>query len=346
MTKRILITGAAGFVGHHLIEEILKTKDWEIVALVRLNHAGDLNKLTDINCMKTEGYRVKIIYHDLKGTLSEELTKQIGNLDYIAHLGSNSHVERSISHPKEFFEDNVIGVVNLLEFARIHHPKVPFLNFGTDEVFGAAPDDYNYTEEDRYRPSNPYSASKAGQMCAGHSYFVTYGLPVISSYTMNIFGERQNPEKLVPMAIRRIINDEPIVIHSKLKQGCTIFKNQFDQYVTADPTDVLEIGERHWLHARNAANAVLFLLKNGKGGEHYNVVGDTELDNSSMVNKLGEIIGKTPKFQYQDFHEGRPGHDRRYALDGTKLKEMGWVPPVSFEDSLKKMVKWEIGNNK
>lgn len=326
--KRILITGVAGFVGHHLLEAVLKTTDWEIVGLARLNHAGDMSRISNIDVLKEKEYadRVSFVYHDLKYNLNESIREQIGEVDYIAHLGSNSHVDRSITHPKDFFLDNVIGAVNLLEYTRKYMKNARFLNFGTDEVFGAAPQGYNFKENDRYRPSNPYSASKAGQICAGHSYFVTYGLDIISTYTMNIFGERQHPEKLVAMSIGRIMNDIPIQIHSKLDKENKI------EYV----------GERHWLHARNAADAVIFLLKNGKAGEHYNVVGDTELKNDELVKKIGEIIGKKPQLEYVDFHNARPGHDRRYALDGSKLEAMGWKPPLSFEKSLVKTIRWEL----
>jgi len=346
--KRILITGIAGFVAFHLLEAVLKDTDWEVVGLARMNNVGDMHKIQDMEILKEKKYadRVSFVYHDLKFNINEGLREKIGHIDYIAHLGSNSHVERSIYHPKEFFEDNVLGAVNLLEFFRKHMPKARFLNFGTDEVFGPAPEGYDYKEDDRYRPSNPYSASKAGQMCAGHSYFVTYGLDVISTYTMNIFGERQHPEKLVPMALRRIIKGEPIFIHSKIVLGSGLFEEKFEgksYYCAPSPwRDVEYVGERHWLHARNAADAVIFLLKKGVKGEHYNVVGDTELTNDKIVKMIGDIICKKPKLRYVDFHDARPGHDRRYALDGTKLKELGWKPKVGFDESLQRMIEWEI----
>lgn len=329
----ILITGAAGFVGHHLVEHVMKTTDWNVVGLARMNFAGDVNRLASIEKFGEYGDRVRLVYHDLKFDINPGVSEAIGKVDYIAHIAANSHVDRSITHPKEFFMDNVIGTVNLLEWARLTHPNTPFLNFGTDEVFGPAPEGYDYKEEDRYRPSNPYSAAKAGQICAGHSYFVTYGMPVISTYTMNIFGERQNPEKLVAKAIQRIVAGETIEIHSKLPEGME---------KTDDRSEVEYVGQRHWLHARNACDAVLYLLQNGTAGEHYNVVGDVELDNDEMVNKIAAILGKPANLKYVDFHKTRPGHDRRYALDGTKLKELGWVPPVSFDESLKKTVEWTL----
>lgn len=334
--KRILITGGTGFVGSHMIEHIMKNTNWEVVCMSRLNFAGDMHRIMDADYIKPYLDRIQFVYQDLQFSISPSMSERIGNIDYILHLAANSHVDRSITHPKEFFMDNVIGTVNLLEYARTLPNLKKFINFGTDEVFGAANDDYNFTEEDRWRPSNPYSASKCGQLAAGISYYTTYGLPVITTYTMNIFGERQNPEKLMPLCINKILNDEPITIHSKL--DCVDF--------TTNENEVLEIGERHWLHARNAADAILFLFDKGESGEHYNVVGDTELRNDEVARLIGKVIGKEPILQYEDFHSCRAGHDRRYALDGFKLHQMGWRPPLTFEDSLKNMIKWEIENVK
>jgi len=329
MKKRILITGVAGFVGSHVVEHILNNTDWDIIGLARLNYAGDLQRFKSMECMTSANNRLKFVYHDLKFDMSYSLHQKIGKVDYVLHLAANSHVDRSIEYPKEFFMDNVIGTVNLMEYLRSFNKDALIINFGTDEVFGAADDDYNFKEDDRYRPSNPYSGSKVGQMAVGMSYFITYGLKVISTYTMNIFGERQNPEKLVPLAIKNCLNGNPIQIHSKLGKDGT----------------VIEVGQRHWLHARNAADALLFLLNKGVAGEHYNVVVDTEMYNDEMCKLIGDIIGKPPILEYIDFHQCRPGHDRRYALDGSKLKKLGWIPPLAFDASMRKMVEWEIKKN-
>jgi dTDP-glucose 4,6-dehydratase len=328
--KTILITGISGFIGSHMLAHVLKNTDWNVIGLARLNFAGDLNRNAEAleEFTKEEKDRVKYVYHDLNFSLCGDKVDRIGKLDYIIHLAANSHVDRSITHPKEFFQDNVMGTVNLLEFARLHHPKVRLLNFGTDEVFGPAPMGYDYKEDDRYYPSNPYSAAKAGQLEAGISYFVTYGMPIITTHMMNVFGERQNKEKLVPLAIDRIIKGTPIQIHSKLD----------------DKGNVEYVGQRHWLHARNACDATLYVLQHGTPGEKYNIVGDIELDNDELVKTIGKVLGKEPVLEYVDFHKARPGHDRRYALDGTKLKNLGWVAPVGFEESLKKTIQWTLDN--
>lgn len=324
MPKNILVTGAAGFFGSHMIEEILTSTDWNIVALCRLSNIGDMKRLTESRHILNSNNRIKFLYHDLKFDIPDHLSEKIGNVDYIVHLAANSHVDRSITHPKQFFEDNVIGTVNLLEWYRQHNSQALFVNYLTDEVFGPAPADYDYKEDDRWRPSNPYSASKCGQGAAGISYYITYGLPIITTYTMNMYGERQNKEKLVAKAIHNIQNDLPIPIHAKI----------------GDDGKVEYVGERHWPHARNASNATLFLLQHGIPGEHYNVVGDIELTNDDMVNYIGKLMDKTPIMEYVDFHKTRPGHDRRYSLDGSKLKKLGWTPPLDFETSLKKTIDW------
>jgi len=333
MSKRVLITGGVGFVGSHFVQYLLKNTDYRLILLSRINYAGDIHNIVNSEFIKGYEDRVEFVYQDLKFKISPRMADRIGHLDHIIHLAANSHVDRSITNPVEFFEDNVMGTVNLLEFARERHQDVQFINYGTDEVFGPAPHGYNFAENDRFRPSNPYSASKAGQISAGYSYYVTYGLPVINTFTMNIFGERQFPEKLIPLTIKNIVEGKPIYIFSKLKD---------DLEYTEDRDKVIEIGERHWLHASNAADATKFLMDNGKAGEFYNVVSDTELSNEDMVLMISDIIGKKAHIIYQDYHKGRPGHDRRYALDGSKMKEMGWTPPMDFRKSLEKTIEWEL----
>jgi dTDP-glucose 4,6-dehydratase len=328
--KKVLITGAAGFIGSHVVEHLLKNTDWDIIAMVRLNYAGDIRRIAEQEIIKEQGDRVKFVYHDLKFSVSPSMLQDIGEVDYILHLAANSHVDRSIDFPMEFAMDNCIGSVNMLEAARkILKKDGKFINFLTDEVFGPAPDNYDYKESDRWRPSNPYSASKAGQGAFGISYHVTYGLPVITTYCMNVFGERQNSEKFIPKIMRAVKYGTPLTIHCKIENG-----------------KVSEIGMRHWLHARNAADALLFLLKNGKAGEHYNIVGDIEFDNLTLARKIATIMGKDIKIEYLDFHATRPGHDRRYSLSNEKIMKMGWVPPMDFDLSLKKMIDWTLKNEK
>lgn len=323
--NRVLLTGAAGFVGHHVVQHILDNTGWEVVCLIRLNNAGHLKNLVSFQ----DNPRVKFVYHDLCFRLNDTVKEDIGLVDYILHLGANSHVDRSITHPEEFFEDNVMGTVNLLRYARLNYrtnknpdlPPVRFINFSTDEVFGPAPEGYKFKETDRFRPSNPYSGSKAAQVDAGYSYFNTFDMDIISTFTMNIFGPDQNPEKLIPKAIRCARERKPMPVFAELNGD-----------------KLVSVGSRHWLDVRNVGAALLFLLEHGLKGEYYNIVGTDELTNEDVVRKVNALLGTEPLIEYVDFHKTRPGHDRRYAIDGTKLAELGWTPSLSFDEGIKDVI--------
>ena len=206
MSKKILITGGAGFIAHHLIDEILSKTDWHIITLDRLDFSGNLNRLNEVvkSYPKTERKRVKIVHHDLKAELNSEIQSSIGRIDYISHLAAGSHVDRSISHPLEFVMDNVVGTAHILDYARKQDSLEHFAYFSTDEVFGPAPKGINFKENDRYNSTNPYSASKAGGEELVVAYENTYGLPAFITHTMNVFGERQNVEKYIPMVIKKL----------------------------------------------------------------------------------------------------------------------------------------------
>lgn len=315
--KRLLLTGAAGFVGHHVARYFIDNTDWEIVCLVRLSKTGNLKNLLPLQ----DNPRVNFVYHDLRFEINETVRDYIGQVDYILHLGANSHVDRSIKFPKEFFEDNVMGSINLLEYMRLYMPNARMINFSTDEVYGAAPDGYKFKEEDRFRSGNAYSASKASQSLAGYCYFNSYGLDIINTFMMNVFGADQNPEKLIPKAIKFALERKPMPVFAQLEGD-----------------KLISVGMRHWLDIRNVGDALLFLLKNGVSGEFYNIVGTDELTNEEVVLKINELLGTEPLIEYVDFHKTRPGHDRRYAIDGTKLAELGWIPKIGFEEGIKNLI--------
>ena len=334
--KKILITGAAGFIGSHLVRYILKHTDWEIVSLDRYDTSGNLNRLAEfIN--EDDKKRIKVIFHDLKAEINEFTAKAIGQVDYVVHMAASSHVDRSMVNPLEFVMDNVVGTTNILTWAknggipshmegdlRVYDGK--FINFSTDEVFGPAPDGVSHKEDAPHKPSNPYSASKSGQESIGYGFFSSYHLPVITTHTMNNFGETQHPEKLLPKTMRSVIEGTPMPIFAKVNE---------DGKLEA-------VGSRFWIHATNTAHAVLFLLSNGVPGEIYNIIGFDELTNLDIAQKVADIIGKPLIPKFVDFYKVRPGHDRRYALDGSKMRDMGWKPVVSFDDSLKQTVEWTL----
>lgn len=321
---RVLITGGAGFIGHHVVSYILETTNWDVVVLDRLDTSGTLHRLVDLPHWQEHQKRISFVFHDLKAPLNEGVVSRIGDVEYILHLAASTHVDRSITDPMLFALDNVVGTVNILDFARSHKPLIRFINFSTDEVFGTASAEYAHTEEDPYKPSNPYAAGKAGAASFGHSYFVTYGTPIITAYTMNNFGERQHPEKLVPKTIRSVMRGEKIPIFASRDAAGALV-----------PT-----GSRYWLHARNTASAVLFLLAHGVAGEGYNVAGSDELPNIEMAKKIAAHMDKPLLYELVDVGEARPGHDVRYALDGSKLQKLGWKPEVDFETSLKNTVQF------
>lgn len=322
--KRVLLTGGAGFIGHHLVEGILKNTNWDIVIIDRLDISGNTRRLTDIDVWEKEKHRVKFIWWDLKAEISESVRKEIGQVNYVWHLAASSHVDRSILDPMSFVMDNVVGTCNLLNFARTLPNLNQFIYFSTDEVFGPASEGVNYKEWDRYKSGNPYAASKAGaeELCV--AFENTYKLPVIITHTMNVYGERQHPEKFIPLTIKKILVGEKILIH-------------------ADKTKT-KSGSRMWIHARNVCSALLFLVGKGIPGDKYNIVGEKEVSNLEMAQFIAKVIGKELQYEMVDFHSSRPGHDLRYSLDGSKMRSIGWELPKTFEQSLEKTVKWTLEN--
>lgn len=331
---KVLITGGAGFVGSHVVKYLLNHTDWDIISLDRLDTSGNLNRLAEvlIEWVAQEGVderktnRLKVLYHDLKSPIGEQIERQIIDCDYVLHLAAGSHVDRSIQFPMEFAMDNVIGTTNILDFARKMPKLKKFINFSTDEVFGPAYGEYRHKEEDPFKPSNPYAASKAGAVCMGFAFHVTYNLPVITTFTMNIFGERQHPEKLITKTIRSVVEGTPMPIHCKKD----------------DAGNVVDVGSRFWLHAENVGSALHHILQYGVVGESYNVVSDDELKNDVIAQKIADIVGKPLDIQWEDFHKSRPGHDRRYALDSSKLKDLGWTLVKPFDESLEETVKFAL----
>lgn len=323
---KILITGGCGFIGHHFVEHVHKNTDWDIVILDRLSYASNgFERLRDTETLHDE--RVKVFTSDLILPLSEGLIKEIGNVDYIVHMAAETHVDNSIKDPKLFLDNNIHSTYNLLEYARNHLPNLKtFFYFSTDEVFGPALGDTLYKEWDRHKPTNPYSASKsaAEQICI--AYENTYKTPLMIVNVMNAFGERQHVEKFIPLCMKKLLNNEKIYIHSY--------------------PDKKTAGTRFYIHGRNIAAAVLFLIKNGVIGEKYNISGEKEVSNLEMAQYIAKFMNKELDYEMVDFHSDRPGHDLRYGLDGSKLFDMGFKLPLNFEESLRKTVEWTLDNQK
>jgi len=278
---------------------------------------------------------VKVIHHDLKAELNPEITSTIGKVDYISHLAAGSHVDRSISYPLEFVMDNVVGTAHILDYARKLDNIEQFAYFSTDEVFGPAPKGINYKENDRYNSTNPYSATKAGAEELVVAFENTYQLPCIITHTMNVFGERQNPEKYIPMVIKKVRDGEKVTVHAN--------------------KDKTIAGSRHYIHAEDVAEALLFLYNydittiepddTGAKCQKFNIVGKNEIDNLQLAQFIADTQSKKLIYEMVDFHSQRPGHDLRYALDGSKMKKMGWEPQSAF-DRLESTIDWTLKNDR
>ncbi len=337
MSKRILITGGAGFIAHHVIDKILATTDWEIVTIDRLDFSGNLNRLNEVvlSHPKSERTRVKVVHHDLKAEINPEIAATIGKINYISHLAAGSHVDRSITYPLEFVMDNIIGTAHILDYARKLDGLERFAYFSTDEVFGPAPKGVNYKENDRYNSTNPYSATKAGAEELVVAFENTYQIPSLITHTMNVFGERQNPEKYIPMVIKKVRDNDTVTVHANKEKNIA--------------------GSRHYIHAEDVAEALLFLYnydvdrfgadETGAKCQKFNIVGKNEIDNLELAQFIAKVQNKDLKYEMVDFHSSRPGHDLRYALDGTKMKDMGWEPQSAF-DRLESTIKWTLKNDR
>jgi len=328
---RYLVTGASGFVGSHLVRHLLTNTDAHLILPVSFRHKGNADRLTVALQDHPEWWqRVDVIYHDLLGPFSTTQVERIGHVDAIFNVASESHVDRSITEPGPFIQNNVHLMVNMLELARAIKPD-KFIQISTDEVYGPAPVGHDHQEWSTILPSNPYSASKACQEAIGISYWRTYGVPLIVTNSMNIIGETQDPEKFVTKTIKAILNDEPVTVH-----------------VDTDGTP----GSRFYLHARNQSDALLFVAKQVDARmypecerpERLNVVGDLEVHNEDMALMIAHVLGKTVTISKESFHASRPGHDLRYALDGSKLASYGWKAPISFQESLERTVNWTLAH--
>lgn len=332
MSKRVLLTGASGFVGSHVLRHLLVNTDWFIVCPVTFTHKGLSDRIRETCDGDEEWYkRVKVIRTDLAAPISPVTNAAFGKIDYVLNLASDSHVDRSIEEPGPFIQNNVALMTNLLDWARIAQPE-KFLHISTDEVYGPAPDGYAHIEwQDLHLPSNPYSASKAAQEDIAFAYWRTYGIPLAITNTMNIIGEMQDPEKFVPMTIKKVLAGEKVSIHGS-PDG--------------------RIGSRFYLHARNQADGLLHTLgldfpafsDTVRNPLRLHITGEREVDNLEMANLIAKYAGRELNYEIVDFHSSRPGHDLRYALNNDAIAATGWKMPIPFEESLKRTVEWTMAH--
>lgn len=326
---KVLITGTNGFIGHHVVEHFLKNTDYDLIGVDKLSYAAQgFDRIRDIDALDDK--RIRIFTADVAQPISEGVMQEIGEVDFIIHMAADSHVDKSIENPIPFVQNNVNNALFMLEYARQLPNLKRFIYFSTDEVYGTAPKNVDYLEGDRFNPGNPYSASKASAECLCYAYANTYGIPVQITNTMNVIGERQHPEKFFPKIINYVLDGKTLTIHSN--------------------KDRTEAGSRFYIHGRNVADALLHIIRNvdetldnidaSKG--KFNVVGEKELDNLTFAKLVAGFVGKELKYEMIDFHSSRPGHDLRYSLDGKKMQDLGWVPPVTLEQSIKSAVMWSL----
>jgi|TARA_B100000214_G_scaffold193188_1_gene139782 dTDP-glucose 4,6-dehydratase len=323
--KKILITGGAGFIGSNLIIYLInKYKDYEIINVDSLTYASNLNYLSQISSSENYTfYNIDIRDFDL---LKELVLDE--KFDFIIHLAAESHVDNSINNPLLFAQTNILGTINLLNSVKeLWNDKKDnrFYHVSTDEVYGTLGDSGSFHEKTNYDPRSPYSASKASSDHFVSAYYHTYNLPVLISNCSNNFGPNQNKEKLIPVVINSILNKQKIPIYGNGKNI------------------------RDWLFVDDHIEAIDTILHNAEIGQTYNIGGNNELTNLELVRKIIEITSrlinedKESILKLISFVEDRKGHDYRYSIDNSKLKNnLGWSPSHNFEKSLEKTIKWYI----
>ena len=326
-TRKILITGGAGFIGSHVVRLMVnRYPDYHIYNLDKLTYAGNLENLRDVESKPNYTFiKADIVDGEKMQSLFQE-----HNFDGVIHLAAESHVDRSISNPMEFIMTNIVGTVSLLNAAKASWKNFEgklFYHVSTDEVYGSLGEEGFFTEETKYDPHSPYSASKASSDHLVRAYHDTFGLPIKISNCSNNYGANHFPEKLIPLAIHNIKNSKPIPVYGK--------------------------GEnvRDWLYVEDHASAIDLIFHKGKVGDTYNIGGFNEWKNIDLIQllckimdqKLGREEGTSAKLI--TYVKDRAGHDLRYAIDAAKLnRELGWKPSLQFEEGLEKTVDWYLSN--
>jgi dTDP-glucose 4,6-dehydratase len=327
--KHMLVTGGCGFIGSNFVRYLLRESDFDgrVINVDLLTYAGNPENLADIE--KTFPDRYVFVKADICDR--EKMAHVFGRytVDTVCHFAAESHVDRSIVRPDAFIQTNLIGTFTLLELARTNQDRIAlFHHISTDEVYGSLGKKGYFTEKTPYRPNSPYSASKAGSDHLVRAFHKTYGIPVTISNCSNNYGPYQFPEKLIPLMILNALEGKPLPVYG-------------------DGRNV-----RDWLYVRDHCCAIWAIMKQGKRGETYNIGGNSEMENITVVDMICDILdanigrlNNRSRRELISYVKDRPGHDRRYAIDSSKLKRsLGWSPEESFESGLRKTIAWYLDN--
>lgn len=341
MTKTVLLTGAGGFIGCHTLAHVLTETDWDVVAVDSFRHKGKTDRINQTLAGGPAEWRdrLRVEVHDLAAPLSGQAIGRLGRVDYLIAMASQSHVDRSIADPAGFIRNNTEVALTTLEYARVARPD-HVIWISTDEVYGPLlpGQEGGHPEWSPVIPSNPYSASKAAQEAIAVAYWRTFGVPLTIVNCMNLIGEMQDREKFLPSLIAGIGARRMVTIHG----------------TPAGPGAAADIGSRHYLHARNLADALVFIFRNlpavmfSRDGaampDRFNIVGPDRVTNLELAEMVALELGQPLRYILEDFHRTRPGHDPHYGLDGAKITGLGWKPPVPFRASLAKTITWSLAH--
>ena len=325
--KNMLVTGGCGFIGSNFVRYILKESDFRgsVINVDLLTYAGNPENVSDI--AKDFPERYVFVKADICDTAHMSRIFDAYAIDTVCHFAAESHVDRSIVRPDAFVQTNIVGTFNLLELVKARQDRLTlFHHISTDEVYGSLGTQGLFTENTPYRPNSPYSASKAASDHLVRAYHKTYGLPVTISNCSNNYGPYQFPEKLIPLMILNALEGKPLPVYGDGKNV------------------------RDWLYVRDHCAAIWTIMKHGKRGQTYNIGGDCEMENTAVVEMICDLLdalqpmaGGRSRRELITFVKDRPGHDRRYAIDCSKLKAaLGWAQEESFESGLQKTIRWYL----
>ncbi len=315
--KTILITGGCGFIASFLVKRILETTEWDIIILSKSESKHGNLRLADIGAV--DNPRVRVLRCDFSAGVPP-----IANVDYIAHLGAESHVDTSISEPEMFLRSNVMGTFRMLEYARTLPNLKKFLYFSTDEVYGPAQDDEQFIEWSRYNSCNPYAATKAAgeELCL--AWENTYKVPMVITHCMNVFGERQHPEKFIPLVVNKVLRSDAVTIH----------RDATGNGVT-----------RSFVYGDDVAEAILRVLEHGKIRQKYGIKGSFEISIAELAVRIAARCGKPISLNYKYPKDTRPGVDTRYAVGGTNMKnDLGWEPTHDPMIQFNRTIDWYLAH--